>query len=373
MKKLIAMLLLLAMLVPCFVACGGGEKVDNSTDDDTTGNDKGEGNTPGNDEGEGEGSKTEGSTTEGSEVDENVEPTLTVAEKTALGFEQTTALEVEFKSTKDDTLTYTSSDAEVVTIDPATGVMVGVKEGTATVTVKNADGTLSATTEVTVTDPLKGAGAAFCGDSICMASTWDKDHQWWGWAGRLNRDYEFSVYANKGCDGASVSNCRKQNTIVNQVLGLSRSLKLDFLVLHGGVNDGWDKIEVGTIAKDYEVSSFDVSTFAGGLEHLFHTAKRQFPNAKICYIINFRMNTSVGNLKNMTPYYQVAKVICKKWNVPYLDLYDDAEFNSVFDWKTNKYLPDQIHPNSAGYDVIYPFIARFMRQVKYGIKVNDLK
>ena len=64
---------------------------------------------------------------------------------------------------------------------------------------------------------LKGKTAAFLGDSICMASTFDKEHQWWGWAGRIDRDYGFASYVNKGCDGASVSDCRKQNRVIFQL------------------------------------------------------------------------------------------------------------------------------------------------------------
>ena len=66
-------------------------------------------------------------------------------------------------------------------------------------------------------DILKGKTAAFLGDSICMASTFDKEHQWWGWAGRISEAYGLGSYVNKGCDGASVSNCREKNRIIFQL------------------------------------------------------------------------------------------------------------------------------------------------------------
>ena len=346
MKKIIASLILASTLLTSFSACGGEEKKE-ATKEPT---------------------KPETTVTE----EPKPEPELSVAEKTALGIEQVKALEVTFVAADDnDTLTYTSSNPEVVACDAATGALSGLALGNATITVTSSVSGLSATTEVVVTDPLKGATAAFFGDSICMASTWDKEHQWWGWAGRINEAYGLKSYVNKGVDGASLSDCRENNRIVKQVLG-QKGNKFDFIVLHGGTNDGWDKVDVGTISQGFEPEGFDVSTFAGGLEELFYTAKKYFPKSNICYIINFRMNSDTGYLRDMSRYYKVAKVICKKWDIPYLDLYFDEEFTELFQYKTTKYLPDLIHPNSAGYDILYPYIASFMRQTYYGINVQDL-
>lgn len=347
MKKVIASLILAATLLTSLTACGGEEK--------------------------------KGTTKEPTKPVESIvteepkpEPELSVAEKTALGIEQVKALEVTFVGANEtDTLSYSSSNPEVVACDAATGSLSGLALGSATITVTSSVSGLTATTEVTVTDPLKGSSAAFFGDSICMASTHDKEHQWWGWAGRINEAYELSNYVNKGVDGASLSTCRENNRIVNQVKGQAGK-RFDFIVLHGGTNDGWDKVDVGSISQGFEPENFDLTTFAGGLEELFYTAKKQFPKSNIGYIINFRMASDIGNLRDMSRYYKVAKAICKKWDIPYLDLYFDEEFCELFQYRTSKYLPDLIHPNSAGYDVLYPYIASFMRQMTYGIDVASL-
>ena len=207
---------------------------------------------------------------------------------------------------------------------------------------------------------LKGKTAAFLGDSICMASTFDKDHQWWGWAGRIDRDYGFASYVNKGCDGASVSDCRKQNRVIFQLERI-KDQNFDYLMLHGGVNDAWDSREVGKMTDSYAVEDFDISTYAGGLEELFYTAKKYFPNTKIGFIVNFRSISTIGRLSDMTEYFTVAKQICEKWEIPYLDLFFDDDFNeNVLEYKTKNKLADYIHPSSAGYDVLYPRVAEFM-------------
>lgn len=207
---------------------------------------------------------------------------------------------------------------------------------------------------------LKGKTAAFLGDSICMASTFDKEHQWWGWAGRIHATYGLGEYVNRGCDGASVSTCRKENRIINQLKSIMGN-HYDFLMLHGGVNDAWDSIEVGEMTDSFDSKDFDTATYAGGLEELFYTAKQHFADSKIGFIVNFRSISTVGRLSDMTEYFAVAKKICEKWEIPYLDLFFDDDFNeNVLEYKTKNKLADYIHPASAGYEVLYPRVAAFM-------------
>ena len=209
-------------------------------------------------------------------------------------------------------------------------------------------------------DVLKGKSAAFLGDSICMASTFDKEHQWWGWAGRIHETYGLGNYVNHGCDGASVSNCRATNRVIFQLERI-KGQTFDFVMLHGGVNDAWDSREVGKMSDSFELSDFDVSTYAGGLEELFYNAKKHFPTSKIGFIINFRSCSSVGRIGDMTEYFTVAKQICDKWGIPYLDLFFDDDFNeNEMEYKTKNKLDDFIHPNSNGYEVLYPRVAAFM-------------
>ena len=213
---------------------------------------------------------------------------------------------------------------------------------------------------------LAGKKALFLGDSLCMASTYDKEHQWWGWAGRINATYGLSGYKNAGVDGASVSNCRGTNTIINQ-LNNNRNGGYKFVILEGSTNDAWDSIAVGSMtsgtAASAQPSDFNLATFAGGLENLFYYAKKYYPNAYIGYIFNYRMNSSIGSLRNMTSYLNVAKAICEKWDIPMLNFYESDDF-AVDDFAgISTIVPDGIHPSSKGYDMIYPIIAHFMAEI----------
>ena len=214
---------------------------------------------------------------------------------------------------------------------------------------------------------IKDLKVLFCGDSICAAAVYDaKDKTRYGWAMRIKKAYGLYVAKNVGADGASVSNCRGTNTIERQVLG-DKYTKYDMIVLHGGTNDGWDSAPVGvmTAADCFNKSDFDVSTFGGGLEHLFAVTKECFPDAKICYLINFKTPTrTVGSLYDMSEYYTLAKQICEKWEIPYMDMYFDDNFNNnVMRIKRGTYTVDKIHPNEKGYDAIYEPIGEFLEEV----------
>ena len=147
---------------------------------------------------------------------------------------------------------------------------------------------------------LKGKTALFCGDSIVMASTHDTKHAaFYGWPGRIKDQYGMSVGKNVGVDGASVSNCRGNNTVVNQVINNSKT-KYDFVILEGGVNDAWDCQSIGSPiqlpASETKVADLDLSTLAGGLENLLYRTKKLYPDATIGYVINFKMTIRVGYL-----------------------------------------------------------------------------
>ena len=204
--------------------------------------------------------------------------------------------------------------------------------------------------------PLWLKSALFSGDSICHAS--DRV----GWAGRIGEKYAMA-YVNAGVSGASVSTVRDARMI--DQIKKHKDNNYDFVILHGGVNDAWSKATIGEMTDSYALSQFDVDSFAGALEELFYYAKLYYGDAKFGYIINFRFaedNTN-GYLADMTEYVEMIKNICDKWDIPYLDLYNNEELNAALDVNSPDNFTDGIHPNAAGYDIITPYIEAWMNDV----------
>ena len=235
--------------------------------------------------------------------------------------------------------------------------------------------------------PLEGINVGFYGDSICAAKVDNGTATEYvkGWAGRIGVTNKM-VWTNHGVGGASVSNIRGTNTIIAQLRNLHKT-KEEMILLHGGTNDAWDGAKIGTMTEGFAASdsgAYDVTTFAGGLEQVLAYVKEKKPNAIVGYIINFKFvnanrgatmqkqNPNGGKpftvyiLDNMEEYVEMTKKICDKWGVPYLDLHGDDELTAKLHPKDEKgnylstYVHDFIHPSSAGYDILYPYIEDFM-------------
>lgn len=216
---------------------------------------------------------------------------------------------------------------------------------------------------------LFGKKILFVGDSITYAS----DNK--GWAGRIQEQFG-AVTTKAGVSGASISTVRPDNRVISQ-LETNKNNQYDYVILHGGVNDAWDRAPVGTISNSFNIEDFDTSTFAGGLEELICYAFENFETAKIGYIINYsRPNASSSVLRNMSAYFLEAKKICEKWGISYLDLYfgttevegvEIAYSKDLLKTASNDYFTasGDIHLAASGYDVISPYIGKWITTIQH--------
>jgi len=215
---------------------------------------------------------------------------------------------------------------------------------------------------------LYGKTVLFCGDSICAGRPSEPEEER-AWAGRIGLAYGM-VVTNNGRAAATVAvpddsimGRSLDNRILNQV-DAAKDNTYDYVILHGGINDGMDSIEVGAMTDSADVADFDDATFAGALEELFARTQEYFGDtAEIGYIVNYQtpMSEWGGATKDMSEYVEVALQICDKWEVSYLDLYNDQDFNeNVMKVSTKDNLSDFLHPTESGYDVLAAKIGAWM-------------
>lgn len=229
---------------------------------------------------------------------------------------------------------------------------------------RNSDGYIEYTKDV-FTDKI----ALFLGDSICAANC-ELNRDVRGWCGRIESSTGMRCI-NRGVSGASLSTARQPNRIINQYTAV-KDREFDFVIMHGGVNDAWESARVGSVSDSYELKDFDINTFAGGLEELFYHVTANHSDSKLGYIFNFATpNFKTGRIANMTEYYNVAKSICEKWNVPFLNMYEDDSFSEELKVTTNQNLSDYLHPNTAGYDIIYKYIMFWMEKLPVHSEIED--
>ncbi len=213
-----------------------------------------------------------------------------------------------------------------------------------------------------MSNPLFGKSVLFVGDSLCEAYC-ERDTEYAdvrGWAGRIMAKNQMTGM-NKSLGGASIGNCRGENLVYKQLVDMTGS-SYEYLIIEGGANDAWDSAPVGDMTDGFD-GPFDRNSFAGGLEATFAYAKEHFAGAKLGYIVTYQMpGAKFGRMEDMSEYFALSKKICDKWEIPYLDLYFDEAFNrQVLKPETNVNLPDFIHPNTAGYELLTPVIEGWMK------------
>lgn len=207
--------------------------------------------------------------------------------------------------------------------------------------------------------------AVFFGDSITKGAGSKSGN--YSWANYIGDHFDLKEAINRGRSGWRISNTA--NNYINDMVLKEKGQYYDFVILHGGCNDVAVNIDLGRISSSYDPTTFDDTTFIGGLEKYLYTVVTQWPKAKIGYIINYRTpNNSARGVDKSSIYYKEMRKVLKKWNIPYIDLFDGkasngntySELLSVY---SNRYLPDTLHLNDEGYKIISPYIYKWMQNL----------
>lgn len=265
--------------------------------------------------------------------------------------------------------------------------------GTSAMVVKNVDypesyieyGTTTTTHKLQkLENELSGKKASFCGDSICAGTSVGDASPIYGkgWAGIIG-EKNVMTWQNLGVNGATIAATSSSTGTLIVVNQLAKAYSdADYIILEGGCND-FDQMEgktdtttMGEMTAVWD-DSYKQTTFAGALEHLFYMAVTSHPKAKIGYIIPpimGRRNWTQYETISYRVYYNLAIDICKKWGIPYIDLWYESPLNpnlTVYydpSLGTNgnisngtKCYVDGQHLTEAGYNLISPKIEAWMR------------
>lgn len=224
-------------------------------------------------------------------------------------------------------------------------VLTGISAGTASVSVESKNGAKSEELAIEVEpDPETTVDLLNFGDSISAGENNDGE----GYAHLIaqRRGMSLKSYAKSGATVAPNSEDRA-SCILYQLQDAPETAA-DYVLLEGGYNDCYhqDTIPTGKITEG-TTDSLDPSTFCGALETLLKTAKEKYKTAKIIYVIAHKAPARDGVWE---PYTELIQQACEKWEIEYVDMYHDSEFDCYDDDIRNEYA-DQYgsHPNEAGY------------------------
>ena len=135
-------------------------------------------------------------------------------------------------------------------------------------------------------------------------------------------------------------------------------------MIFGGTNDfGRGDAPLG------EMSDRTQDTFYGALHVLYRSLIEKFPTAKIAILTPLhRLNEDdpcgdikpepVGTLKQ---YVSVIREVAEYYALPVLDLYATSGLQPRVPIIQQTYMPDGLHPNDAGHEILAEKIAQFLQ------------
>ena len=191
--------------------------------------------------------------------------------------------------------------------------------------------------------PLLGKSALYLGDSIAYGAADSYGLSWAGRVAQTGMKYENLAVSGWTLLGTDITGRGQIATQLDQ----ASSDYYDFVILEGGVNDI-------LIAQDVKYG-IDPDDIEAALEDLIVKTKQKFAGSVIGYIIN---NEFGADSVTMEWYIAMAKDVCERNGIAWIDLNSEPYVTENFD--AEKHLPDGLHPNADGYDILSVAITEWM-------------
>ena len=189
------------------------------------------------------------------------------------------------------------------------------------------------------------------GDSICQGNSSTGT-----WADRIAAKNGIKIWKNYGVGGGTIvenapyfQNGNPRHSVCATLEQMHEEYPdADYIILEGGTNDAdlLGRITEGTIAlrfgsftADDFSGEYDRTTFCGALESIFYRAKQLWPDKTVCYIVAQKMGLDASKAANRYAYFEAAMQICEKWEIPYLNLWDNCDLDPT--------LPEMYDPSQS--------------------------
>lgn len=231
---------------------------------------------------------------------------------------------------------------------------------------------------------LYGKKIIWNGDSICIGNL-SKGN----WSSRIAENNNMQ-YQNYGVGGGTIAEGLPKLKDGSTRHSVSATLEkmyeehpdADYIVFEGGTNDAdlfesdydYNDSKMGSYDPENFTGEYDVNTFCGALESVFYRALKYWNGKKICFIVAQKMGVLVRSRRRRRMYFDKAVEICKKWGIPYLDLWESCYLNPALSWMYNSlktadendsenicYYTDGQHLTSRGYDFTSEIIESWLK------------
>lgn len=232
---------------------------------------------------------------------------------------------------------------------------------------------------------LDGKSMYCDGDSVAKGvgtNVLGKDH--YSYCNYVTEKYNMNT-VNKSVSGTTLAIQKdKINTEKKSILERVKEMKGDYdvVLIEGGFNDLFQKIEIGEITDVNDKSGkYDEYTTAGALESICYFLNENYKDSIKLFVICHTLN---GN-KNQYLYWDTIKQVLEKWEIEYVDISTETDFCNINEEITTQYFKykettkqgDGIHPLEYANRKIYgPVVAKKLNslaQSRYTIEFAEDK
>lgn len=158
----------------------------------------------------------------------------------------------------------------------------------------------------------------------------------------------------------------KENNFCTRIEKMSDDANM--IIVFGGTNDFGTEISLGSMTDRIQ------STFYGALHVLLTSLINKYIGAKIIVITPLHRSdcekSHIGekciemqNNLSLRNYVEVIREVAEYYSLPLLDLYATSGLQPEIDIIKRLYVPDGLHPNDAGHEILADKISAFLRTI----------
>ena len=223
---------------------------------------------------------------------------------------------------------------------------------------------------------MTNVSITFIGDSITYGAGTDKTY----WE-MLDETKEFGNIRGYGVSGSCISSKsdygNNNSPLINRYMNLPYS---DIFVIFMGTNDYGHETLLGSIDDNSDVSFYGaLNVIVNGIKNIYDDSEIVFVTPLHRYgagtskILNQKytydyLNNGVG--ASLVDYRNAIINICNKYNLKYIDLYNESGFTPEDSEFRKEYMPDGLHPNEKGHQIIAEIIKKYIYMIDIDIDNN---
>lgn len=225
-----------------------------------------------------------------------------------------------------------------------------------------------------ITDLLYGKTMYCDGDSVAKGTgTNIFGSGFYSYCNYITETYNMKS-VNKSVAGTTIAKHKNKTSPDNKsILERVREMKgsYDIVLLEGGFNDLFQKIEIGEVTDINDKSgNYNEYTTAGALESICYFLNENYADSVKLFVLCHTRNANPNQYK----YWNIITEVLDKWNIDYVDISSETDFCDINDEISTQYFMynkdkkkgDGIHPLEYAAKKIYgPVIADKLNELFY--------